>query len=147
MTPPCCLTISQSESCAPADHTPCDPPYLLTWLLKVLCMPSCFSCVQLFATLWTVPSRLLCLWDSPDKNTGVGCHALLQGIFPTQELNLRLLHLSSIRFFIAEPPLKVLCRNALGNSELFRSGATHFIPLQGPAVNLSLLQTPSFQVV
>ena len=25
--------------------------------------------------------------DSPDKNTGVGCHALLQGIFPTQGLN------------------------------------------------------------
>ena len=27
------------------------------------------------------------------KNTGVGCHALLQGIFPTQGLNLHLLHL------------------------------------------------------
>ena len=31
------------------------------------------------------PSRLLCPWDSPGKNTGVGCHVLLQGIFPTQE--------------------------------------------------------------
>ena len=30
--------------------------------------------------------------DSPDKNTGVGCHALLQGIFPTQESNPLLLH-------------------------------------------------------
>ena len=30
------------------------------------------------------PSRLLCPWDSPGKSTGVGCHALLQGIFPTQ---------------------------------------------------------------
>ena len=30
------------------------------------------------------PTRLLCLWDSPGKNTRVGCHALLQGIFPTQ---------------------------------------------------------------
>ena len=29
--------------------------------------------------------------DSPGKNTGVGCHALLQGIFPTQRSNLRLL--------------------------------------------------------
>jgi len=28
------------------------------------------------------PSRFLCPWDSPGKNTGVGCHALLQGIFP-----------------------------------------------------------------
>ena len=29
----------------------------------------------------------LCPWDSPGKNTGVGCHALLQGIFPTWGLN------------------------------------------------------------
>ena len=36
--------------------------------------------------------RLLCPWDSLGKNTGVGCHALLQGIFPTQGLNPRLLH-------------------------------------------------------
>ena len=28
------------------------------------------------------PARLLCPWDSPGKNTGVGCHALLQGIEP-----------------------------------------------------------------
>ena len=37
------------------------------------------------------PARLLCPWDSPGKHTGVGCHALLQGIFPTQGLNLHLL--------------------------------------------------------
>ena len=30
------------------------------------------------------PARLLCPWNSPGKNTGVGCHSLLQGIFPTQ---------------------------------------------------------------
>ena len=30
--------------------------------------------------------------DSPGKNTGVGCHFLLQGIFPTQGLNLHVLH-------------------------------------------------------
>ena len=29
-------------------------------------------------------ARLLCPWNSPSKNTRVGCHALLQGIFPTQ---------------------------------------------------------------
>ena len=33
------------------------------------------------------PARLLCPWDSPGKNTGVGCQALLQGIFLTQRLN------------------------------------------------------------
>ena len=32
----------------------------------------------------------LCPWDSPGKNTGVGCHALLQRIFPTRESNSRL---------------------------------------------------------
>ena len=35
--------------------------------------------------------RLLCPWDLPGKNTEVGCHFLLQGIFPTQGLNRRLL--------------------------------------------------------
>ena len=33
------------------------------------------------------PTRLLCQWDSLGKNTGVGCHARLQGIFLTQGLN------------------------------------------------------------
>ena len=28
------------------------------------------------------PARFLCPWDFPGKNTGVGCHALLQVIFP-----------------------------------------------------------------
>ena len=34
-----------------------------------------------------------CLWDSPGKNTGMGCHALLLEIFPTQGLNLDFLYL------------------------------------------------------
>ena len=38
------------------------------------------------------PARLLCPWDSPSRNTERGCHFLLQGIFLTQGLNLRLLH-------------------------------------------------------
>ena len=35
---------------------------------------------------------LLCPWDSPGKNTGVGCHFLLQEIFPTQGSNPGLPH-------------------------------------------------------
>jgi len=38
------------------------------------------------------PASSLCPWDFPGKNTGVGCHFLLQGIFPTQGSNLCLLH-------------------------------------------------------
>ena len=37
------------------------------------------------------PTRLLCPQDSLGKNTGVGCHVLLQGFFPTQQSNTRLL--------------------------------------------------------
>ena len=33
------------------------------------------------------PRRLLCPWDSPGKNPGSGCHALLQGIFPAEGSN------------------------------------------------------------
>ena len=45
------------------------------------------SCVQVFATPWTVAPRLLCPWDFPGKNPGVGCHFLLQGIFQTHGSN------------------------------------------------------------
>ena len=46
------------------------------------------------------PTRLLCPWDSPGKNTGVGCHFLLQGIFLTQETNLGLLHCRHILYWL-----------------------------------------------
>ena len=46
-----------------------------------------------FATPLTVPARLLCPWDFPGKNTGVGCCFLLQGIFQAQGSSpRRLLH-------------------------------------------------------
>ena len=46
----------------------------------------------LFATTWTVASQAVCPWDFPGKNTGVGCHSLLQGIFLDQGSNPHLLH-------------------------------------------------------
>ena len=48
------------------------------------------------SSLWPCglqPARLLCRWDSPGKNTGAGCHVLLQGIFPSQGCNPHLLYL------------------------------------------------------
>ena len=39
------------------------------------------------------PARLFCPWNSLGKNTGVGCHALLQGMFPTQGSKPHLLRL------------------------------------------------------
>ena len=57
---------------------------LISWLqspsavILLLLLLSCFSCVRLYATHRGQPTRLPRPWDSPGKNTGVGCHFLLQ---------------------------------------------------------------------
>ena len=56
---------------------------LLCWLL---------SHVQLFETPWTVAYQAPLSVECSRQETGVGCHDLLQRIFPTQGLNLGLLH-------------------------------------------------------
>ena len=62
------------------------------------CMQSHFSCVRLFADPWIVSLPLFFVHgDCPDKNIGVGCHDLLQGIFWTQGSNPCLLHLPHCR--------------------------------------------------
>ena len=64
-------------------------------------------------TPWTLAS-LLCPWDFPGKNTGMGYHTLLQGIFPTQGLNPRLLHwqVDSLPLTqLQSPPLSLLPEN------------------------------------
>ena len=48
------------------------------------------SCLTFCNPIDYSPTRLLRPWDSPGRNTGMGCHALLQGIFPTQGSNLGL---------------------------------------------------------
>ena len=73
---------------------------------SVCCVLSCFSRVQLFVTLWTVACQAPLLMGSPGKNTGVGCLALLQGIFQTQTLNpflLCLLHWQADSLPLAPP--------------------------------------------
>ena len=47
------------------------------------------------------PTRLLCPWDFPGKVTGVGCHFLLQGIFPTQGSNPGFLHCRQILYSLS----------------------------------------------
>ena len=48
-------------------------------------------CQTILQSYGLQPARLLCPWDFPSKNTGVGCHLLLHRIFLTQGLNLCLL--------------------------------------------------------
>ena len=66
--------------------------------------------LRLFATLWTSlwPARLLCPWDFPGRNTGMGCHALLQRIFPTEGSNTNVLSFLRCRriLYPTEPPGK-----------------------------------------
>ena len=74
-----------------------------TWLHTKPLQP----CLTL-QSLGLQPTRFLCPWDFPGKNTGVGCHFILQGIFPTQGLNPCLLKAFCIErgFFTTEPPGK-----------------------------------------
>ena len=57
------------------------------WQLR-LRMRVCYITSVVSDSLWPhglYPTRLLCPWDSPGKNTGVGHHALLQGIFQPRD--------------------------------------------------------------
>ena len=50
------------------------------------------------------PTMFLCPWNSPGKNTGMGSHSLLQGIFLTQRSNphlLCLLHCRQILYLLS----------------------------------------------
>ena len=47
------------------------------------------------------PARLLCPWDFPGKSTGVGCHFLLQRIFPTQGSNPGLPHCRQMLYHLS----------------------------------------------
>ena len=59
------------------------------------------SCVWLSVTTWTVVHRLLCPWDSPDKNTGGGKPFPSPADLPTpQRLNLGLLHCRQILYHL-----------------------------------------------
>ena len=79
-----------------------------------VCILSCFSFVWLFVSLWTIihQTRLPCPCDFPGKNTGVGCHAFLQGMFPTQESNPCLLHFLYWRYFFFKLLSLYLCLNS-----------------------------------
>ena len=56
------------------------------------------------------PARLLCPWNSPGKNSGVGRHSLLQEIIPTQGLNPGLLHCRQILYHMSHQGKPWLCQ-------------------------------------
>ena len=94
-------------------HHPTDPPILSEWvqasvacfLLQEVEVLVAWLCLTLCDPTDHSPTRLLCPWDFPGKNTGVGGHSLLQGIFLTQGSNPHLLHSRQI-LYRSEPPEK-----------------------------------------
>ena len=90
-------------------------PYVLrSWIFKILfrqvfkwyaiCKYLCLvtqSCPTLCDPMDCSPSGSFVHGDSPSKNTGVGCHAHLQGIFPTQGWNPGLLHCRQILYCLS----------------------------------------------
>ena len=81
-------------------------PYLFLYiythkLLLYLCEKVSHSVVSDSVTSGTAVLQLLCPWGFPGKSTGVGCHVLLQGIFPTQGLNPDLLHCRQILYCLS----------------------------------------------
>ena len=75
------------------------PPCWLSFLHELTSSSPLLGCAVLCSVLpdslqhrRLQPTRPLCPWDSPGKNTGVGCHVILQGIFPIKGSNKRFLH-------------------------------------------------------
>ena len=67
--------------------------YQLVTILLYCALSTVLSHVPLFCNRMDCSPGLLCPWNFPSKNPGVGCHFLLQGVLPTQGWNLHLLHL------------------------------------------------------
>ena len=76
--------------------------WIYTMKVKVLAAQSCLTLCSLVGCSLAM---LLCPWNSPGKDTGVGWHSFLQGIFPTQGWNLSLLHCKQT-ILSSEPPGK-----------------------------------------
>ena len=84
----CGLVMNSSSLPTPFRLHPCSFLYVTRVCVCVcVCVSHSVSVMpcRLFVILWTVAARLLCPWSSPGKNTGVGCHFLLQGIFLTRD--------------------------------------------------------------
>ena len=71
-------------------HCPLESESEVTQLCLSLCDP--------------VDTRLFRLWNFLGKSTGVGCHFLLQGIFPTQGSNPDLLHWRQMLYHLSLIP-------------------------------------------
>ena len=124
-------------------------------MLTVQVVVQLLSCVQLLRLHGLQPTRLLCPWDFLSKNTRVGYHFLLQGIFLTQGLKrspaLQAGSLIAGGSLSAEPPWKSYCvllsfSCSLVSSYLQPHGLQHS-RLPCPSPSHSLLKLTSIESV
>ena len=85
--------------------------------------------------------RLLCPWDSASKNTGVGCHFLLQGISPTQGLNPSLLCL--LHWQVDSLPLCYLRNSLISISWRRRKSLNSTVAINNITVKVLVTQSRS----
>ena len=79
----------------------CHPAYLLIFRIYVVHCANFSVMSNSSRPHGLQPTRRLCPWDFPGKNKGMGCHFLLQGIFPTQGLNPCFLHCRQILYHLS----------------------------------------------
>ena len=95
---------------------------MILWVHSQSC-PALWSC-------GLSPARLLYPWDFSGKNTGVGCHFLLQGDLQDQGIELVAPALTG-RFFTTEPPGKPM-KNKSGQNFNFHNGGVILISFLSP---------------
>ena len=116
----------RTSSIAVLSHIVCMSLSTVLWASprQGLCSSNFCTPVLCCAVLWLVAQSCLTFCNpkdcnppgpfvhggSPGKNTGVGCHALLQGIFPIQESNLGLLHCRQILYQLSYQGSLVKCQ-------------------------------------
>ena len=97
-----------------------------------MCVCVCVRCSVMSDSLR--PTRPLCSWSSPGKNTGVSSYFLLQGIFLTQGLNPRLLHGRQILYHLShqgspQKKMRVIADFSLERMQTRRQWSSNFMYL------------------
>ena len=115
----------------------------ISFMLVCMCVCPVGSDSMQLRGLW--PSGLLCSWNFPGKNTGAGCHFLLQGIFLTLGSNPHPLHLlhwqaDSLPLYHLERPSSILTVSLI-TSEFCKS------PFTSPRISRFMVPTSSFLLV
>ena len=84
------------------------------------------SCPTLCDPHGLSPTRLLSPWNFPGKSTGVGCHFLLQGIFPIQGLNPGLPHCRQTLYRLSHQGSPMIVKRVGGELYLFTTAQFKF---------------------